>query len=161
VLGLYPAKWRIDQFNCRPPRCDREQQLVQRNQSQNSGLFQQAALREAKKADGRGQQIACYDNKQIEGEPKTQAIFPKTQLRRPRDRARDGLIQVLVLEGKPMSEFMSHYLVPAAIIAVAIVLLLGLVNMMRGGSPNRSQKLMRLRVLFQFIAIIIIMAMGR
>jgi len=64
-----------------------------------------------------------------------------------------------------MSEFMSYYLVPAAIIAVAIILLLGLVNMMRGGSPNRSQKLMRLRVLFQFVAIIIIMAtiwaMGR
>jgi hypothetical protein len=53
---------------------------------------------------------------------------------------------------------MSHYLVPAAIVAVAIVLLLGLINMMRGGSPNRSQKLMRLRVLFQFVAIIIIMA---
>jgi Hypoxia induced protein conserved region len=55
--------------------------------------------------------------------------------------------------------------VPAAIIAVAIVLMLGLINMMRGGSPNRSQKLMRLRVLFQSIAIIIIMAtiwvMGR
>jgi len=78
---------------------------------------------------------------------------------------RDGLIQVLVLEGTPMSEFMSHYLVPAAIIAVAIVLMLSLINMMRGGSPNRSQRLMRLRVLFQFIAIIIIMAtiwvMGR
>jgi hypothetical protein len=133
--------------------------------NQNSGLFQQAALREAKKANGRGQQIACYGDKQTEGELKTQAIFPKTRLQRPRDHARDGLIQVLVLEGKPMSEFMSHYLVPAAIIAVAIVLLLGLVNMMRGGSPNRSQKLMRLRVLFQFIAIIIIMAtiwaMGR
>jgi uncharacterized membrane protein len=57
-----------------------------------------------------------------------------------------------------MSEFMSHYLVPAAIIAVAIVLLLGLINMMRGGSPNRSQKLMRLRVLLQFVAIIVIMA---
>ena len=57
-----------------------------------------------------------------------------------------------------MSNFMSHYLVPAAIVAVAIVLLLGLINMMRGGSPNRSQKLMRLRVLFQFIAIIVIMA---
>src|SRR5262245_20211249 len=57
-----------------------------------------------------------------------------------------------------MSEFMSHYLVPAAVIAVAIVLLLGLVNMMRGGSPNRSQKLMRLRVLLQFVAIIIILA---
>jgi len=57
-----------------------------------------------------------------------------------------------------MSSFMSHYLVPAAIVAVAIVLLLGLINMMRGGSPNRSQKLMRLRVLFQFVAIIVIMA---
>jgi hypothetical protein len=64
-----------------------------------------------------------------------------------------------------MGEFMSHYLVPAAIVAVAIVLLLGLINMMRGGSPNRSQKLMRLRVLLQFVAIIVIMAtiwaMGR
>ena len=54
---------------------------------------------------------------------------------------------------------------PAAIVAVAIVLLLGLVNMMRGGSPNRSQKLMRLRVLMQFVAIVVIMAticiMGR
>ena len=57
-----------------------------------------------------------------------------------------------------MSEFMSHYMVPAAITAVAIVLLLGLINMMRGGSPNRSQKLMRLRVLLQFVAIIVIMA---
>ena len=57
-----------------------------------------------------------------------------------------------------MSNFMSHFLVPAAIVAVAIVLLLGLINMVRGGSPNRSQKLMRLRVLFQFVAIIVIMA---
>ncbi|HEX9073271.1 MAG TPA: twin transmembrane helix small protein [Pseudolabrys sp.] len=64
-----------------------------------------------------------------------------------------------------MPEFMSGFLVPAAVIAVAIVLVLGLVNMMRGGSPNRSQKLMRLRVLLQFVAIIVIMAtiwaMGR
>ncbi len=64
-----------------------------------------------------------------------------------------------------MSDFMSRYLVPAAVIAVAIVLVLGLVNMMRGGSPNRSQKLMRLRVLQQYVAIIVIMAtiwvMGR
>ena len=46
-----------------------------------------------------------------------------------------------------------------------IVLLLGLVNMMRGGSPSRSQNLMRLRVLLQFIAIVITMvvvwAMGK
>ncbi|HET7191032.1 MAG TPA: twin transmembrane helix small protein [Pseudolabrys sp.] len=64
-----------------------------------------------------------------------------------------------------MSEFMSHFMVPAAIVAVAIVLLLGLINMMRGGSPNRSQRLMRLRVLLQFVAIIVIMvtiwALGR
>ena len=64
-----------------------------------------------------------------------------------------------------MSDFMSHYAVPAAIVAVAIVLVLGLINMMRGGSPDRSQKLMRLRVLMQFGAIIVIMAtlwiMGR
>jgi len=49
--------------------------------------------------------------------------------------------------------------------AVALVLLLGLINMMRGGSPNRSQKLMRMRVLLQFVAIVVIMAtiwiMGR
>src|SRR4029078_4083534 len=57
-----------------------------------------------------------------------------------------------------MSNFMSHFLVPAAIVAVAIVLLLGLINMMRGGSPNRSQKLMRLRVLLQVVGIIVIMA---
>ena len=57
-----------------------------------------------------------------------------------------------------MSDFMSHYMVPIAIGAVAIVLLLGLVNMMRGGSPQKSQKLMRLRVLLQFVAIVIIMA---
>jgi hypothetical protein len=64
-----------------------------------------------------------------------------------------------------MSQFMSHYMVPAAIVAVAAVLILGLLNMMRGGSPNRSQQLMRLRVLLQFVAIIVIMAtiwaMGR
>jgi hypothetical protein len=29
--------------------------------------------------------------------------------------------------------------------------------MLRGGSPNRSQQLMRLRVLLQFVAIMVIM----
>ena len=56
-----------------------------------------------------------------------------------------------------MSEVLSYALVPVAIAAVAVVLLLGLANMMRGGSPHRSQKLMRLRVLLQFVAIIVIM----
>lgn len=56
-----------------------------------------------------------------------------------------------------MANFMSHIGVPIAIGAVAVVLLLGLINMMRGGSPNRSQQLMRLRVLLQFVAIAVIM----
>jgi hypothetical protein len=56
-----------------------------------------------------------------------------------------------------MANFMSHFGVPIAIGAIAVVLLLGLVNMMRGGSPNRSQQLMRLRVLLQFVAIAVIM----
>ena len=64
-----------------------------------------------------------------------------------------------------MASFLSTIILPIALAAVALVLLLGLLNMMRGGSPDRSQKLMRLRVLLQFVAIIITMlavwAMGR
>ena len=41
--------------------------------------------------------------------------------------------------------------------AVTLALLLGLVNMMRGDSPNLSQKLMRWRVGLQFVAIIVVM----
>ncbi|HEU5275610.1 MAG TPA: twin transmembrane helix small protein [Xanthobacteraceae bacterium] len=57
-----------------------------------------------------------------------------------------------------MTDFLVRYAVPVAVGAVAIVLLAGLANMLRGGSPNTSQRLMRLRVLLQFIAIVIIMA---
>ena len=56
-----------------------------------------------------------------------------------------------------MSTFLGSFALPIALVAVTIVLLLGLLNMMRGGSPNTSQRLMRLRVLFQFIAIVIAM----
>ena len=49
-------------------------------------------------------------------------------------------------------------LVPLSVAAVAVVLLMGLWNMMRGGSSNLSQKLMRWRVGLQFVAVIIIMA---
>ena len=58
---------------------------------------------------------------------------------------------------RPMASFLSSILLPVAVAAVALVLLLGLFNMMRGGSPDRSQKLMRLRVLLQFVAIVITM----
>ena len=65
----------------------------------------------------------------------------------------------------PMTSFLSSIVLPVMVAAVAIVLLLGLVNMMRGGSPSRSQNLMRLRVLLQFIAVVLIMvtvwAMGK
>jgi heme/copper-type cytochrome/quinol oxidase subunit 2 len=40
---------------------------------------------------------------------------------------------------------------------VALVLIRGLFNMMKGGDPNRSNKLMQLRVLLQAIAVILIM----
>jgi len=58
---------------------------------------------------------------------------------------------------KVMADALYYYGVPIALGAVAIVLLLGLANMMRGGSPNTSQRLMRLRVLLQFVAVIVIM----
>jgi hypothetical protein len=64
-----------------------------------------------------------------------------------------------------MASFLSSFILPVAVGAVALVLVLGLINMLKGGSPNRSQKLMRLRVLLQFVAIVITMlavwAMGR
>jgi hypothetical protein len=64
-----------------------------------------------------------------------------------------------------MASFLQNILLPIALAAVAIVLLFGLWNMMRAGSPNLSQSLMRMRVLLQFIAIIIVMvtiwALGR
>lgn len=58
-----------------------------------------------------------------------------------------------------------YLLIPLALAAVAGVLVLGLVNLAAGGSPQRSQKLMQMRVLLQFIAIVLIMVtiffMGR
>ena len=42
-------------------------------------------------------------------------------------------------------------------VAVVIVLGRGLVNMMRGGSGNTSNKLMQARVVLQFLALVFIM----
>ena len=56
-----------------------------------------------------------------------------------------------------MANILANYIVPVAIGAVAVVLVLGLYNMLRGGSPNLSQTLMRWRVALQFVAIVIIM----
>ena len=51
----------------------------------------------------------------------------------------------------------SNLLVGLAVLAVLLVLCAGLINMLRGGSANLSQKLMRWRVGLQFLAILIIM----
>lgn len=56
-----------------------------------------------------------------------------------------------------MTELFFDFLIPISMVAVVIVLLAGLWNMMRGGSPGRSQTLMRWRVGLQFVAVIIVM----
>ncbi len=52
---------------------------------------------------------------------------------------------------------LSKIVVAAALLAVAVVLFMGLANMMKGGSANRSQQLMRWRVILQAIAIVVVM----
>ena len=42
-------------------------------------------------------------------------------------------------------------------VAVVIVLVRGLINMLRGGSGNTSNKLMQARVILQFFALVFIM----
>ena len=54
-------------------------------------------------------------------------------------------------------QFLMYNLVTIAVVAVFVVLVLGLWTMMRGTSPNLSQKLMRWRVGLQFAAIVLIM----
>ncbi|BAF86057.1 MULTISPECIES: twin transmembrane helix small protein [Azorhizobium] len=56
-----------------------------------------------------------------------------------------------------MMNWTIYLLIPLALAAVAGVLILGLVNLAAGGSPQRSQKLMQLRVLFQFGAVVLVM----
>jgi hypothetical protein len=56
-----------------------------------------------------------------------------------------------------MSHTGSNVLIGFAVLVVACVLVLGMFNMMRGGSANLSQKLMRWRVGLQFGAIVLIM----
>ena len=49
-------------------------------------------------------------------------------------------------------------LIPIALAAVAVVLLLGVFNLASGGPAQRSQNLMRLRLVFQFVAVVSLMA---
>ena len=54
-------------------------------------------------------------------------------------------------------DWLAGGLIPLALGAVTLALGLGLWNMMRGGNPNRSQLLMRWRVVLQLIAICLVM----
>jgi hypothetical protein len=54
-----------------------------------------------------------------------------------------------------VSGLVGFVLLPIAVIAVAVVLGLGIVNLARGGSPARSQALMRWRVWLQAGALVV------
>ena len=51
-----------------------------------------------------------------------------------------------------------YYLTTLLVVAVILVLAVGLWTMLKGSSPNLSQKLMRWRVALQFLAIAVIAA---
>lgn len=51
------------------------------------------------------------------------------------------------------------YLIPVSLAAVGLVLALGVFNLVLGGPPNVSQKLMRWRIGLQFAAICLMLAM--
>ena len=55
-----------------------------------------------------------------------------------------------------LSSVLQKIILLIALGAVALVLVFGLWNMVRRGSGNTSQNLMRLRVLLQFVAIVIV-----
>ena len=61
-----------------------------------------------------------------------------------------------------MSEFIFNLIGFTLLGAVAIVLILGIYTLFKGGSTNKkySNKLMQLRVLLQFIAIIILVILA-
>lgn len=51
-----------------------------------------------------------------------------------------------------------NILIIVAVLAVAVILGMGLINLFKGGSGNTSQKLMRARVIMQAIAVALLMA---
>ena len=50
----------------------------------------------------------------------------------------------------------TYFLSIIVMLAVAFVLIRGLLNMLKGGDGNLSNKLMRMRVMLQFLAVILI-----
>ena len=64
-----------------------------------------------------------------------------------------------------MSSLLVYLLIPLAIGAVALVLVLGFVNLARGGAPQRSQRLMQWRIYLQAgalaLALLVLWMIGR
>jgi hypothetical protein len=56
-----------------------------------------------------------------------------------------------------MSNEVATIVTVVACLDVAVILFMGLWNMFRGGDPNRSQMLMRARVLAQFVALVVLL----
>ena len=67
-------------------------------------------------------------------------------------------VQVPFFEAIQPMETVFFHLTNIAVLAVLVVLVIGLFVMMRGKSPNLSQKLMRWRVGLQFAAIMMVLA---
>ena len=61
-----------------------------------------------------------------------------------------------------MSEFIFNFVGFVLLGAVAIVLVMGIYTLFKGGNTSKkySNKLMQLRVLFQFIAVIVLVLMA-
>ena len=57
-----------------------------------------------------------------------------------------------------MMSAMIPYFILILVLVVAVILALGLANMLRGGSTSRSQTLMRWRVIAQFVAVLAMVA---
>lgn len=70
-----------------------------------------------------------------------------------------GFIEALRAEkDEEIMDDIIRNIIPLAMGAVAIILVLGLWTVLRGENPNRSQRLMRWRIGLQFLAICLLMA---
>ena len=56
-----------------------------------------------------------------------------------------------------MDQTVVNIIAVVAVAVVAVILFMGLWNMFRGGDANRSQMLMRARVIAQFVALVVLL----
>jgi|APThiThiocy_cv2_1041547.scaffolds.fasta_scaffold00173_78 hypothetical protein len=68
----------------------------------------------------------------------------------------ERVVNLRLLSGTKMSTVFKIFAI-VVIAAVVIVLVRGLLNMAQGGSPSKSNKLMQMRIMLQFIAIVLVL----